>query len=119
LRKGLFRVAGEAQLKLGDRPLYIVPVGIDFDDYELPYSNLVVNIGQPIAVQPFMATYRENEPLALNRMRDALAAALDRGDSAAVLSAMTALRETADALESLVDDDRWPLPKYREMLFVY
>ena len=76
LRKGLFRVAGEAQLKLGDRPLYIVPVGIDFDDYELPYSNLVVNIGQPIAVQPFMATYRENEPLALNRMRDALAAAL-------------------------------------------
>ncbi len=55
----------------------------------------------------------------LQTRTDALAAALDRGDSAAVLSAMTALRETADALESLVDDDRWPLPKYREMLFVY
>lgn len=76
LRKGMFRIAGEAQEALGDRPLYIVPVGIDFDDYERPYSDLVVNIGKPIAVQPFMATYRENEPLALNQMRDALAAAL-------------------------------------------
>jgi glutamine synthetase len=25
----------------------------------------------------------------------------------------------ADALELLVDDQLWPLPKYREMLFVY
>ncbi len=49
----------------------------------------------------------------------ALAAALARGDSAAVLAAMSALRETADSLEALVEDDRWPLPKYREMLFVY
>lgn len=70
--KGMFRIAGETQLKLGDHPLYIVPTGIDFDDYERPYSNLVVNIGKPIPVQPFMATYRENEPLALNQMRDTL-----------------------------------------------
>ena len=27
-------------------------------------------------------------------------------------------REAADRLEKLVDDDLWPLPKYREMLFV-
>jgi len=76
LRKGMFRIAGETQLAMGDRPLYIVPTGIDFDDYERPYSNVVVNIGKPIPVQPFMATYRENEPVALNQMRDALAAAL-------------------------------------------
>lgn len=73
LRKGLFRIAGETQQALGDRPLYIVPTGIDFDDYERPYSNVVVNIGKPIPVQPFMETYRENEPLALNQMRDTLA----------------------------------------------
>ena len=30
-----------------------------------------------------------------------------------------ALRAAVDALETLVDDRRWPLPKYREMLFVY
>ncbi|MBI4229636.1 MAG: glutamine synthetase III [Planctomycetes bacterium] len=36
-----------------------------------------------------------------------------------VLPAMDAVREAADALERIVDDELWPLPKYREMLFVY
>jgi len=36
-----------------------------------------------------------------------------------ILSAMENLRRTVDRLEYLVDDARWPLPKYREMLFVY
>ncbi len=31
---------------------------------------------------------------------------------------MQEVREAADLLERLVDDDLWPLPKYREMLFV-
>ncbi len=31
---------------------------------------------------------------------------------------MEALRTEVDALEEQVDDDLWPLPKYREMLFV-
>ncbi|MFZ4755715.1 MAG: glutamine synthetase III [Miltoncostaeaceae bacterium] len=35
-----------------------------------------------------------------------------------VLTAMIAVREIADALEGLVADDMWPLPKYQEMLFV-
>ena len=76
LRKGMFRIAGETQVALGDQPLYIVPTGIDFDVYERPYSNVVVNIGKPIPVQPFMETYRDNEPLALNQMREALNDAL-------------------------------------------
>ena len=74
--KGMFRIAGETQLKLGDHPLYIVPTGIDFDEYERPYANLVVNIGNPIPVQPFMDDYRNNEPVALNEMRQALSTAL-------------------------------------------
>ena len=76
LVKGMFRIAGETQQRLGDHPLYIVPTGIDFEDYEEPYSNLVVNIGKPIPVQPFMETFRDNEPVALNQMRDTLAVAL-------------------------------------------
>lgn len=74
--KGMFRIAGEAQLRMGEQPLYIVPTGIDFDDYERPYSNVVVNIGKPIAVQPFMEKFREDEPVALNDMRAALTEAL-------------------------------------------
>ena len=35
------------------------------------------------------------------------------------IEATKALRSTVDALELVVDDDKWPLPKYREMLFVY
>ena len=36
-----------------------------------------------------------------------------------VIPAQEALREAADELESLVADDLWPLPKYRELLFQY
>ncbi len=35
-----------------------------------------------------------------------------------VVPAMSALREAADGLEGLVPHDVWPLPTYREMLFV-
>ena len=31
---------------------------------------------------------------------------------------MAAVRAQADLLETLVDDDLWPLPKYRELLFL-
>ncbi|CAK23884.1 glutamine synthetase III [Synechococcus sp. CS-197] len=51
---------------------------------------------------------------------------LHNGDTAAamthcadvLLPRLQQIRETVDALENLVDDDRWPLPSYREMLFV-
>ncbi|MCY2928934.1 MAG: glutamine synthetase III [Planctomycetota bacterium] len=36
----------------------------------------------------------------------------------AVLPAMADLRKAADELELLVADEYWPLPKYREMLFI-
>lgn len=75
--KGMFRIAAETQLALGERPLYIVPTGIDFDEYEQPYSNLVVNIGRPIPVRPFIeGAQGADDPHALNNMRNALAEAL-------------------------------------------
>lgn len=78
LVKGMFRIAGETQMALGEKPLYIVPTGIDFDEYERPYSDSVVSFGKPIAVQPFMKDFIENEPIALNAMRDTLANALKK-----------------------------------------
>ena len=36
-----------------------------------------------------------------------------------VIPAQNALRDVADELETLVADDLWPLPKYRELLFQY
>ena len=46
---------------------------------------------------------------------------LDKKASAfayAVSDAMVAVRDVCDKLETIVDDDLWPLPKYREMLFL-
>ena len=31
---------------------------------------------------------------------------------------MDKVRDSADHLEMLVDDEMWPLPKYRELLFI-
>ncbi len=36
-----------------------------------------------------------------------------------LVPAMAAVRERADRLEVLVDDSMWPLPKYRELLFIH
>ena len=35
------------------------------------------------------------------------------------VTAMNDLRSVVDALEKIASDDIWPLPKYREMLFLY
>ena len=45
--------------------------------------------------------------------------ALVRSSSGRILATMGDLRKTVDKLEHLVDDSRWPMPKYREMLFIY
>jgi len=37
---------------------------------------------------------------------------------AEVIPRMEAVRAAADALEAVIDDDLWPLPKYRELMFV-
>ncbi len=35
-----------------------------------------------------------------------------------VIPAMNAVRDVADAMESIISDDLWPLPTYQEMLFI-
>ena len=67
---------------------------------------------------------------ALQQRRDALEAAMKKFDEASgesekavllagpVSEAMLEVRGVCDELESIMDDSRWPLPKYREMLFL-
>ena len=45
--------------------------------------------------------------------------ALSKEKPREVISEMEEVRRTVDRLERLVDDTKWPLPKYREMLFIY
>jgi glutamine synthetase len=39
--------------------------------------------------------------------------------ASSVIPAQERLREVVDELETMVADDLWPLPKYRELLFQY
>jgi glutamine synthetase len=55
----------------------------------------------------------------LRRQRDKLEEAISQGKSCETISSMAALRATVDNLEKHVSDEKWPLPKYREMLFIY
>lgn len=52
-----------------------------------------------------------------NRMPDERAKALAYHDN--VLPLMAEIREHADALELIVDDEMWTLPKYRELMFIH
>jgi glutamine synthetase len=55
---------------------------------------------------------------ALENANNALETAMNESDEN-ILAALSEVRKAADLLEYLVDDRLWPLPKYREMLFVY
>ena len=50
---------------------------------------------------------------------DYLQDALKNYDTADTLARMSELRKIADSLETIVTSEKWPLPKYREMLFLY
>ncbi|MBP5300566.1 MAG: hypothetical protein J6Y80_04095, partial [Victivallales bacterium] len=54
---------------------------------------------------------------AMNASIATLQLALETGQE--IRQAIGELRQDIDALETLVDDAVWPLPKYREMLFIY
>ena len=58
----------------------------------------------------------------LDALREGLRAldvALELAKDAEILAAMRGLRTTVDALEKKVSSKYWPLPKYRDMLFLY
>ncbi len=45
--------------------------------------------------------------------------AIKKGNTANMISYIAELRESIDTLEMKVDDEKWPLPKYAELLFAY
>ncbi|ERP31113.1 glutamine synthetase III [Chitinivibrio alkaliphilus] len=54
----------------------------------------------------------------LSTANEALEAAVEKGGAKEIIAAMEAVRTSVDTLEECVDDRIWPLPKYREMLFI-
>ena len=89
--------------------------------------------GQTVAaLSRALEARRTNGTAALQKLADKLGDALDSIVSDLdtletaltschedILAAMSRLRTSVDAAETLVNDRSWPLPKYREMLFIY
>ena len=60
LFKGIFRIALRANEEFGqDKPVYIVPVGLEYGDYYHLWDALTVNIGKPINVTEFVKEAKE------------------------------------------------------------
>ena len=60
LNKGIFRIALQANETFGDeKPIYIVPVGLEYGDYYHLWDSVTVNIGKPINVTDFCRQHAE------------------------------------------------------------
>ena len=55
----------------------------------------------------------------LPKAEAALEEVLPTGDPELIRARQVELRKLVDRLEKVVDDELWPLPKYRELLFIY
>jgi glutamine synthetase len=119
-------VEGQLMVLIANR--YILPAALEYQR-QIGASVAAVKAGGATSVQgkKLLAQYSK----LVDRLKvqtDALAAALEHGDASAekhakymrdkVLPAMNRLRETGDEIEVLTPHETWPLPTYREMLFV-
>ena len=74
LHKGIFRIALQANELFGnEKPVYIVPVGLEYGDYFHLWDSLTVNIGKPIDVTAFAKAHADLErPQLMMALREEL-----------------------------------------------
>jgi len=79
LKKGICRIAFQtaesSNFKLN---IHIVPVGLDYTNYQNAGTHLLVNYGEPIAIAGYYDQYRENPQKAIAQLRDDLAIAIKK-----------------------------------------
>ncbi|MBX9689979.1 MAG: glutamine synthetase III [Candidatus Obscuribacterales bacterium] len=124
----------EAQLTKTIGLTMILPAALDYQ------TKIATSIAQCKAAMPSLELAPQEKLLKevaerINRLKlnlehlDAISHEVDEGESdllsharfyqEKVIPAMNNTRATADELEMLVDDSMWPLPKFREMLYIY
>ncbi|WP_173468742.1 glutamine synthetase III [Fibrobacter succinogenes] len=94
----------------------ILPQAIEAYSTALKANEMALNQGLP-ALDSYAKPLGEGIKKLLSAievMEKALA-----GKHEDILNGMLDLRLVVDALEKVVPDEKWPLPKYREMLFIY
>ena len=79
LVKGTFRIAFRAHEEFGAKnPVKIVPVGIDFENYQKIQQDLLIVYGKPIEVEEYIVAYRENPAKAMNTIKERLSEELKK-----------------------------------------
>ena len=119
-------VEGQLMVLMANR--YILPAALAYQR-EIGQSVAAVRAGGGSSVQgkKLLGTYTKLVDK-FKAQTDVLAGLLEHGDGSAekhakymrdkILPAMAKLRELGDQLEELTPHETWPLPTYREMLFV-
>ena len=71
LSKGIFHIALEANKQFGkEKPIYIVPVGLEYGDYFRFRSTVVVSFGKPINVTEYLkGRENDNEAVIINELK--------------------------------------------------
>lgn len=71
LSKGIFHIALDANRQFGhEKPVYIVPVGLEYGDYFRFRSTVLVSYGKPINVTEYMKEHEdENEAVIINNLK--------------------------------------------------
>lgn len=74
LSKGIFHIALKANDDFGhEKPVYIVPTGIEYGDYFRYRSTALVNFGEPINVTEYVNQHKdETEAVIMNGLREML-----------------------------------------------
>lgn len=94
----------------------ILPKAVEAYSCALKTNEMAMNQGFP-GVDVYAKSLGEgcrDLTAAISKMETALA-----GEHQDILAAMAETRKIVDSLEKVVSDDKWPLPKYREMMFIY
>jgi 1-acyl-sn-glycerol-3-phosphate acyltransferase len=80
LSKGIFHIALQANNQFGhEKPVYIVPTGIEYGDYFRYRSSVLINFGKAINVTEFVNQHKdENEAVIMNGLRDLLSERLSK-----------------------------------------
>lgn len=74
LSKGIFHIALKANEEFGhEKPIYIIPTGIEYGDYFRYRSTALINIGKPINVTEYVNNHKdETEAIIMNGLRELL-----------------------------------------------
>ncbi len=79
LKKGISRIVFEAEEANNfDLNIKIIPVGLDWTNYQNFRSRLFINYGDPINVSEYYEEYKKNPPRGMNLLRERVASELSK-----------------------------------------